>query len=354
MHASIRGIRLLVLVSLIVAGSLVPASEAWAQQPNKLFIWIDFPNAIVQVDIDRDVITDYKEVPTGALAGCQVGPRGRRVYAADFAFDRILVLKSSKRRLRIDPQGPNPIPLSVAPEDMALTQKGRYLIAASNGFQGAATVNLRTRNQTSVTAATTNSIATCGNYALATRGGNTGITDLYRVRGRGQLAGPIRSHTAPGGVRARNVHVAPDCSFGITLEIDSPSIYPFNVPRMAPLGRKFINLDSFSFLLHQAISPDGERYYLQTDAGELQAYRLENGRLKRIWSARTGLDSPIGSTFGADSLYHHPTEDKLYVLRGSQRRLSVFDSKTGAKLKDIVDLRLRNDQGGLCGLPGNF
>lgn len=351
MDSVLSRFRIVAVASCAIAAFI--SFDAEAQAPNKLFAFST--NSVVQLDIDRDVITDYDVVATagGQITGCQVGPKARRLYVADFGAGQLIVLKSSKRKMRVDPRGPNPIPVANFPEDMALANGGKTLLVASNGFNPLVAVNLRTRTQSDVSAGGASSVAACGNWAVVTSAFLGPTADLYKVRGRGNLSGPVRTFTAGGGPSLFNVHLAPDCQTGTALEVlGFNRVYGFSVPRMGPAGAKMANVSGFTGILAQAYSPDGSLYFVMDDAGNLQGWRVTDQGLKRTWSASFGL--VVSSTFGNDALFHHPTEDKLYVLRQFERRISVYNSRTGELIKQIIDRRLRDDFQGFCGLPGTF
>ncbi|MBI4518976.1 MAG: hypothetical protein HY699_24560 [Deltaproteobacteria bacterium] len=280
-------------------------------------------------------------ISEGDVLDCAVSNDGSRGYVSDFS-GRIWIVDTATASVQ-----PSPITVSTAPEDLALTPDGRFLLACDGSGLSTnplSVVDLTTGTEigTFALGASCTAVDVCSDGSVLVAEFDTGRVRRLRINGGGVITDThdVLTITAPF-----NVACAPDAKSGVVMGVNE--LRSFRLPGLAAVDQRVLGANEGVTAL---IDDAGSSVFARSNnAGIIQkfGYTSASGALS---AAALRADSAANALlyFGVDQMALHPFAPQLYVSDKDADVVRVLDTN-GGQLAVIDDpAAVTTDPVGVC------
>jgi hypothetical protein len=297
----------------------------------------DGPPLVTVFDGDTHAVLGTVPIGFGSAYGdVLITPDLKKGFVTNFGYQvHVIDLTVSPPALA---GGVNPIPISNAGEDLAISPDGKFLVVSDgSNFEPISVVDIATQAEISTfsTGTDTNSLDVCSDGSVLATSFTTSLT-LRRLvlSGTGTLTdtGEVLSEISSSPM---NVYCAPGAQSGVLIQ--SPGgISSFSVPGLTLVDNRPLSGGS---PMAGAIAPAGSRVFARSSfPGSIDVFTF-NPATGTLGASPLLVISVADAPpyFGMDQVALHPNGTKLFVSERAPGAVNVYDPSTGALLASITD-----------------
>jgi cysteine-rich repeat protein len=270
-------------------------------------------------------------VPPGITAGdaldCAVSNDGTRGYVSDFS-GKIWVVDTATPSVQS-----SPITVSTAPEDIALTPDGRFLLSCDGSGPASplSIVDLNTRREigTFALGATCTAVDVCSDGSVLVAEFGSGRVRRLRINDIGVVTD---THDALQITAPFNVACAPNAKSGVVIGVNE--LRSFRLAGLAPVDQRTLGANEG---VTAVIDDAGSTVFARSNnAGIIQKFGFTQAT-GALSAAALRADSAANALlyFGVDQIALHPFAPQLYVSDKDADVLRVLDTNGG--LLGVID-----------------
>lgn len=286
-------------------------------------------------DADTSAVLATVAIPTvGRVGDCAIKQDQTEGYVSDSA-GAIWVLDLTKSPARLS-AGTNPIWLPIHPQELAITNDQKYLLAAGS-FRPepiyVVEVSSRLIRSSYSTGGDCNGLDVAADGTVLAGSARSNLVKKLTLSSTGVLSATGLQRSAKEPI---NPYITRNGKYGIVVTFRSGTIASFSTATLATISSRTSFTNNGDGIC-AAITPNGDRCFVRTNRG-VDAYLLNpsNGSLSANPLFHIRLTYPNSITFyGMDQLALAPDGSRLYV--GGVGVLNVYDTASGALLNTITN-----------------